>query len=100
MKSSRTRIHGSTGISRRHILQGGAALGTAALIGPLAAGTAAAQPKKGGTLRIAMAHGNTSDNYDPAVWNNVYVQVFATARHGYLTEVAADGSLVGELAES
>jgi peptide/nickel transport system substrate-binding protein len=26
--------------------------------------------------------------------------VFATARHGYLTEVAADGSLVGEVAES
>ena len=31
---------------------------------------------------------------------SAFVQVFATARNGYLTEVAADGSLVGELAES
>lgn len=87
-------------ISRRGVLQGSAALGTAALIGPLAAGSAQAQPKKGGTLRVAMAHGSTTDSYDPGSWENAFVQVFATARHGYLTEVAADGSLVGEIAES
>ena len=100
MKGSRTRLPGSTGILRRHVLQGGAALGTAALIGPLAATRAAAQPKKGGILRVAMAHGNTSDKYDPGSWTHAYVQVFAHARHQYLTEVAADGSLVGEVAES
>ena len=73
---------------------------TAALFSPLVMGSAHAQPKKGGTLRVAMAHGNTSDNYDPGSWTHAYVQVFALARHGYLTEVAADGSLVGEVAES
>jgi len=100
MKDHKNSKTDTSGLSRRAVLQGATALGTAALIGPLASGRAAAQPKQGGTLRVAMAHGNTSDNYDPAVWNNAYTQVFATARHGYLTEVAADGSLVGEVAES
>ncbi len=88
------------GISRRGVLQGATALGTAALLGPLGAHSVAAQPKKGGRLRVAMGHGSTSDSYDPATWDQAFVQVFATARHGYLTEIAADGSLVGEVAES
>ncbi len=88
------------GISRRGVLQGATALGTAALLGPLAAGRASAAPKKGGMLRIGMGHGATSDSYDPATWDQAFVQVFATARHGNLTEIAADGSLVGEVAES
>ena len=87
-------------ISRRGVLHGATALGTAALVGPLGAGRAAAQPKRGGMLRIGMAHGNTNDNYDPGTWTHQFVQVFGTARHGFLTEVAADGNLVGELAES
>ena len=87
-------------ISRRGVLRGGTALGAGALIGPLAAGRASAQPRKGGTIRIAIAAGNTNDNYDPGTWTHQFVQVFGTARHGFLTEVAADGSLVGELAES
>ncbi len=100
MKKRETTASGATAVSRRSVLQGATALGTAALIGPLAAGQAAAQPKKGGTLRVAMAHGATSDNYDPGSWTNAFVQVFGTGRHGFLTEVAADGSLVGEVAES
>jgi peptide/nickel transport system substrate-binding protein len=88
------------GVSRRRVLQGATALGAAALVGPLGAGNAFAQPKKGGTLKIGMAHGNTNDTYNPGTWDNGYAQVFATARNGYLVEVAADGSLVGEVAES
>lgn len=88
------------GLSRRSVLQGATALGAAALVTPFGSRRAAAEPKKGGTLRVAMAHGNTSDNYDPGVWENAFSQTFATARHGYLTEVAADGKLIGELAES
>ncbi|MCC2112775.1 MAG: ABC transporter substrate-binding protein [Hyphomicrobiales bacterium] len=87
-------------ISRRGMLQGASALGAAALIGPLGTRYAKAEPKMGGTLRVAIGHGNTSDSYDPATWDNAYTQVFATARHGYLTEIAADGSLIGEIAES
>lgn len=94
------KITASSGLSRRTILQGATALGGAAALSAMGAGRASAEPKKGGNMRLAMGHGNTSDSYDPATWDNAYVQVFATARHGYLTEIAADGSLVGEVAES
>lgn len=100
MRTFEPKRTGKRGVSRRGVLQGATALGTAAVISPLTGGSASAAPKKGGTLRVAMAHGATSDTLDPGSWNNAYVQVFATARHGYLTEVAADGSLVGEVAES
>ncbi|MBG6164867.1 peptide/nickel transport system substrate-binding protein [Labrenzia sp. EL_195] len=88
-----------SGLSRRGVLKGTAALGAMTFAGTLA-GPAAATPKKGGTLRVGIAAGSTSENYDPGTWDNQYVQVFATARHGYLAEVAADGSLAGEVAES
>ncbi len=95
-------VSGTSGllnISRRELLQGASAMGVAALAGSLG-GPAFAAPKRGGRFRVAMGHGATSDNYDPATWDQAFVQVFATARHGYLTEIAADGSLVGEVAES
>ncbi|MCK7612634.1 ABC transporter substrate-binding protein [Roseibium sediminicola] len=88
------------GVSRRSILQGTAAIGATAFASQFGISPAAAQPKKGGTLRIGMAHGNTNDNYDPGTWDNAYVQVFGTARNGYLVEITADGSLTGEVAES
>ena len=90
----------NSNISRRGLLQGGAALGAASMLMPLGTRQAAAAPKRGGKLRLAMGHGNTTDSYDPAIWDNAYAQVFATARHANLTEVAADGQLEGELAES
>ena len=86
-------------VSRRSLLRGATALGTAALL-PLGSGRAAAQPKQGGTLRLAMAHGSSTDSYDPAMLENAFAQVFATARNGYMTEIAADGSLTGDIAES
>jgi peptide/nickel transport system substrate-binding protein len=94
-------LYAARKIGRREFLAGAAAVGAlgAASSFPLS-GASAQTPKKGGTFRLGMAHGNTNDNYDPAVWNNAFVQVFSTARNCYLTEVAADGSLVGELAES
>ena len=94
-------IRPADGVSRRGVLRGATALGAAAALGPLGAGFARAQePKRGGILRVGMKHGNTTDSYDPGIWDNAYAQVFATARHGNLTEIAADGSLVGEVAES
>ena len=88
-------------ISRRGVLRGASAIGAAAALGPLASGRARAQePKRGGVLRLGIGAGNTTDSYDPATWDQVFVQVFAAARCGYLTEVAADGSVAGEVAES
>ncbi|WP_112321162.1 ABC transporter substrate-binding protein [Oceanibium sediminis] len=80
---------------REALIYGGAAAAALSLGVP-----AMSAPKKGGTLRIAMAHGSTSENYDPGSWTAAFEQVFAAARHCYLTEVAADGTLIGEVAES
>ncbi len=87
-------------LSRRGLLQGATALGAASLILPAGVRRAQAEPRKGGTLRIGMGHGNTGDGLDPAVWDNAYVQVLASTIHNYLTEIDTDGSLIPEVAES
>src|ERR671921_793441 len=89
------------GISRRGILKGSAALGAAAMMAPFGATRALAQsePKQGGTLRIGIAAGNTSDTVDPAVAEHVYTHMLLHAYNAYLTGVAADGSLEGEVAQ-
>jgi peptide/nickel transport system substrate-binding protein len=59
-----------------------------------------AEPKRGGTLRVAKGHGSTSDTLDPALWTNGYMVAHAYAAHNHLTEVLPDGSLGAEIAES
>jgi peptide/nickel transport system substrate-binding protein len=88
------------GVTRRGVLKGATALGAASLILPAGVRRAAAEPKRGGTLRIGMGHGSTTDSLDPGSWDNAFSQVFASARHNYLTEIAPDGSLAPEIAES
>lgn len=87
-------------MDRRQVLQTGAAAGAMGLAGPaLSASTAV--PKKGGTLRLGIAGANTSDSWDGRTHSDLYMIMLA---HGAvfdcLTEVRADGSLAGELAES
>ncbi len=95
-----TQLLNKGGLSRRSLLKGATALGAAGLILPASVRRAMAEPKRGGILRVAQAAGNTTDGYDPATWDSQFVQVLHTARCGFLTEVASDGSLVGEVAES
>jgi len=87
-----------TNLSRRGLLKTGAAAGVLAATG---ATTASAMPKRGGTAKIGLAGANTSDSWDGRTHSDSYMIVTA---HGCvfdcLTEVAADGTLVGELAES
>jgi peptide/nickel transport system substrate-binding protein len=90
----------AAGISRRGVLQGATALGAAGLVLPGMTGPARAEPKPGGTFRLGIGHGSTSDGYDPGLWDNLYAQTFAAARHNQLIEVGADGQLVPEIAES
>jgi peptide/nickel transport system substrate-binding protein len=90
----------SGGVSRRGVLKGASAIGGAALIGPMGARMASAQPMRGGTLRVAQAHGSTTDSMDPGSWENDFTILQAHTRNNYLTEIAPDGSLVPELAES
>lgn len=58
-------------------------------------------PKKGGRLRIGIVGGSTSDSLDPATWSSVFMQVgLMGGVYNNLTEVASNGKLVPELAES
>jgi len=89
------------GMTRRGLLKSGMAMTAAGLILPAGmASMARAEPKKGGVFRIGLGHGSTTDGYDPGLWDQLYVQTFAAARVNYLIEIAADGNLVPELAES
>ncbi len=61
----------------------------------------AATPKKGGRLRVGLTGGATTDTLDPGQILDLYMLhlQFGQLRNG-LTEVASDGQLVPELAES
>lgn len=61
---------------------------------------ARAAPKKGGHLRVGKGHGQTTDTLNPGTTENGFTIALSFAIHGRLTEVAPDGSLVPELAES
>ncbi|WP_299349028.1 ABC transporter substrate-binding protein [uncultured Shimia sp.] len=84
-------------ISRRGLLKTGAAAGVLAATGM----PAVAMPKRGGTLRLGLAGANTSDSWDSRTHSDSYMIMCS---HGAvfdtLTQVAADGQLIGELAES
>ena len=84
------------GISRRGLLKSGAAAGVLGLSGmPLRAQT------RGGKLTAGLGGANTTDSWDGRTHSDIFM---LAAAHGTvfdcLTEVAADGSLQGELAES
>lgn len=86
-----------TQFSRRGLMKAGAAAGVLAATGM----PATAQAKRGGTLRLGLAGANSSDTWDGRTHSDSYMIMMA---HGTvfdcLTEVAADGTLQGELAES
>ena len=82
--------------TRRRFLQTGAA-GAASLALPIRFTHAA---KKGGVMRVGKAHGQTIDSLDPGTHENGFSIAMTHGYNIYMTEVAADGSLVGQLAES
>jgi peptide/nickel transport system substrate-binding protein len=88
------------GITRRGLLRTAAAATAAGLILPGLGGAAKAQPKPGGIFRLGIGHGSTTDTLDPGLWDNLYAQVFAAARHNQLIEVDANSQLAPEIAES
>ena len=86
-----------TNISRRGLLKTGVAAGVLAATGV----PAAAMAKRGGTLRLGLAGANTSDSWDSRTHSDSYmIMTGHGAVYDTLTEVAADGELIGELAES
>jgi peptide/nickel transport system substrate-binding protein len=90
-------------INRREFLARASAMGASIALSPaLLGGTAqAAAPQKGGTVRLAVSGGSTSDTLDPSLSPDNYTMVlFLGAMHNYLTEIDHEGKLVGEVAES
>lgn len=88
-------------IDRRTVIGGATAIGGLSAIMLLGgkAGTAAS-PKSGGTLRLGVSGGATTDSLDPATFANEFMQNIAGCCLNNLTEVNSDGQLAMELADS
>lgn len=86
-------------LSRRGVLAGTAALG--ALAGGGIRPARAAEPKRGGLLRVGFGTGSTVDDLDPSRVGEAFKVTLArgTLRNN-LTEISPAGELVPELAES
>jgi peptide/nickel transport system substrate-binding protein len=86
-------------IERRRLLQTSAA--GAVLLGTgLHGGPARAEPQKGGRMRVAYGHGSTTDSLDPGTYENDFMIALSHTIYNFLTEIDANGELIGELAES
>ncbi|MXZ81425.1 MAG: ABC transporter substrate-binding protein [Gammaproteobacteria bacterium] len=85
-------------ITRRDVLKAGAAATALSLMPTIPAHS---MPKKGGRLRLGLDGSNTSDSWDSRTHSDIFMIL---SGHGTvfdcLTEIAADGQLTGELAES
>lgn len=87
--------------SRRDLLSGAARLGLAAVALKAGIGTAQADtPKKGGTLRLALAGGGTNDSLDPRTYSETVARNVGVSICNQLVEILPDGKMIPELAES
>jgi len=89
-------------VSRRRFMEGALALG---LTVPGASAlwstrVAAATPKKGGTFRVGVHDGNTSDSHDPGTYLSVGQIQLTHAHRSYLTEITPENGLGPDMADS
>ena len=91
------------GATRRDVMAGAAAAGVAAGVGPavLGAGRAhAAEPKRGGTMRIGSGHGSTTDSTDATTFENGFTTLLTLGGiNNNLTAIDENNQLEAELAE-
>src|SRR5690606_9705509 len=89
-------------LTRRDFMSRAAALRIGAgLAGSLAGRAYADTPKRGGTLRLALGHGSTTDSLDPATSSaNFTGLAFGGALSNSLTEIDENGKVRPDLAES
>lgn len=88
-------------IDRRQFMTGATAMGLSVVLASTMAGRALADvPKRGGTFRIGLANGATTDTLDPAAEVTSHeVQMEYNIRNS-LVEIGSDNRLTAELAES
>ncbi len=96
------KLNAPRGWSRRDFVQtavvAGASLGAAEL---MYSSVARAQPRKGGTFKMAISHGATTDSMDPGLYPDPFTGIALWgALSNSLTEVDAKGSVIPDLAES
>ena len=88
-------------VSRREFLSIAAAAGlTATAANGLWTTTARAAPKRGGTFRLGVHDGNTSDSMDPGKYQAVGEIQLAHTHRSYLTMITSDNGLGPDMAES
>jgi len=88
-------------INRREFLQRSALVGASVAVpGVLASGAARAEKKMGGVLRLGMGGGSTTDTLDPGTHTDSVGINLEHQLRSYLTEIAPNGELIGEIAES
>ena len=89
-------------VSRRTFMEGASAMGlTVAAAGSLwSSRVEAATPQKGGTFRVGMHDGNTTDQWDPGTTESVYMIQMNHAVRSYLTLITNENTLGGDIAES
>jgi len=96
------RLYAENRLSRRHFLEGAAALGLSAAAASMYVGSVkAATPKNGGHAKFGFDSGSTSDSLDPVTFDSVFNQTFGygTLRSS-LTENTNENKLGPEIAES
>jgi peptide/nickel transport system substrate-binding protein len=82
------------GPNRRALLQGAAATGLAAALPR----RAAAQPKRGGTFRVGVHDGSTTDSWNPGTTESIFMIQISHAARAYLTEITNENTLGPDLA--
>ena len=89
-------------IDRRQFMQGALTfgIGVTAASGLWTREVAAQTPKSGGSFRVGLDDGNTADSLDPATYNSRFMITMAHTKNNFLTEIAPDNQVAGELAES
>ena len=97
-------LHRDGRVSRREFLGRAAALGAGAALVSSMVGSieahAAETPRKGGTLRLGLGGGSTTDSTDPASYNDSVMIDASRAIFNGLVEWGQDGKPVPELVES
>lgn len=84
--------------SRRNVLIGGAAAGLVASAGASWPSRANAAPKRGGTFRVGVHDGSSTDTWDPATTESILMIQANHAARAYLTEVTNTNELGPDLA--
>ena len=89
-------------LTRRNFLGRASALGLSAVAANtmLAGAVKAAGPKKGGTIKVGVEGGSSSDSLDPALSTNTTMGTVTRLWGEPLVELAAGGGLDGRVAES